>query len=222
MSYEVVERKVGWLAFLILLVISIGGLAEIVPLLFLTEDKEVGSTVEPVEGLQPYDALRLEGRDIYIREGCSVCHTQMIRPFYTETERYGDYSVAGESVYDHPFLWGSKRTGPDLARIGGLYSDSWHQEHLRNPQLIVPGSIMPSYSWLEKNILDSALTTTKMRAMNTLIALTCPKCESYSEREIEAASAKVRGKTEEEALIAYLNGDPGQPGGLGRLLPKAR
>ncbi|CAK0746859.1 Cytochrome c oxidase cbb3-type subunit II [Gammaproteobacteria bacterium] len=222
MSYEVVEKNAGWLAILILLVISIGGLAEIVPLFFLTDAPGLGSTVEPIQGLQPYDALRLEGRDIYIREGCSSCHTQMIRPFYTETERYGYYSVAGESVYDHPALWGSKRTGPDLARIGGLYSDFWHQEHLRDPQLVAPGSIMPAYPWLEKNILDGTLTSTKMQAMNTLITLTCPKCRVYSDKEIETAVSKVRGRTEEDALIAYLNGYPGQFGGLGRLLPKAR
>ncbi|CAK0754363.1 Cytochrome-c oxidase, cbb3-type subunit II [Gammaproteobacteria bacterium] len=222
MSYEIVEKNTGWLVFIILFVISIGGLAEIVPLFFLTAPEGVGSTVEPVQGLQPYDALRLEGRDIYLREGCSLCHSQMVRPFYTETERYDDYSVAGESVYDHPFLWGSKRTGPDLARIGSLYSDSWHQEHLRDPSSVVPGSIMPPYPWLEKNILDGALTTTKMRAMNALISLTCPKCKTYSEKEIEAGPAKVRGKTEEDALIAYLNGDAGQPGGLGRFSPQAR
>ncbi|CAK0774809.1 Cytochrome-c oxidase, cbb3-type subunit II [Gammaproteobacteria bacterium] len=216
MNYEFVEKKLGWLVTIILMVISLGGLAEIVPL-FFSFTSEIGSVVEPIRNLQPYDALRLEGRDIYIREGCSLCHSQMIRPFHAETERYGHYSMAGESVYDHPFLWGSKRTGPDLARIGRRYSNSWHQEHLRHPSAAVPKSIMPAYPWLEKNTLDETLTVTKMRTINTLITLTCQKCKTYSEKEIEEGPSKVRGKTEEDALIAYLNGDPEQPGGLGRL-----
>lgn len=211
------EKHAGWLALIILGVISLGGLAEIVPLFFLTAPSGIGSTVEPLHDLQPYSALRLEGRDIYLREGCAQCHSQMIRPFHTETERYGYYSTVGESVYDHPFLWGSKRTGPDLARIGNRYSNSWHQAHLRDPSSIVPGSIMPPYPWLKDNVLDGALTVAKMRAMNTLISTTCPKCKIYSEKEIDESVGKVRGKTEEEALIAYLNGDFEQPGGLGRL-----
>ena len=217
MSHEVVEKNVGILVALVLVLISVGGLAEIVPLFFSAASLGVGSATVPVPGLQPYDALRLEGRDIYLREGCAQCHTQMVRPFQAETERYGHYSVAGESVYDHPALWGSKRTGPDLARIGGRYSDFWHREHLRNPGVVVPGSVMPAYPWLADTLLDGALTATKMRTMNTLITLTCPSCAMYSEQEIEAAPAKVRGSTEEEALIAYLNGDPDQPGGLGRV-----
>jgi len=216
MSHEVVEKNVGWMALLVLIVISIGGLVEIVPLFFLTADiPGMGSTVEPVKGLKPYDALRLEGRDIYIREGCYNCHSQMVRPFRAETERYGHYSLAGESVYDHPFQWGSKRTGPDLPRVGGRYSDDWHRVHLNNPRDVVPESNMPGFPWLEKNVLDGALTADKMRVMNTLIAATCPKCTLYSDKEIQEGPAKVKGKTEQEALIAYLQG-------LGTVLPAAR
>ncbi len=222
MSHEVVEKKVGLLAVLVLSLVSIGGLAEIVPLFFLTAPPGVGSTVEPVQGLQPYDALRLEGRDIYLREGCGQCHTQMVRPLQAETERFGHYSLAGESVYDHPSLWGSKRTGPDLAQIGSRYSDFWNREHLRNPEAVVHGSVMPAYPWLARTVLDGALTTTKMRTMNTLITLTCATCATYSEKQIEEGPAKVRGSTEEEALIAYLNGDPDQPGGLGQLSTPVR
>lgn len=198
MGHEVVEKNIGLMMILIIIVISIGGLVEIVPLFFIKD------TTEPVAGLKPYSALRLEGRDIYIREGCYNCHSQMIRPFRAETERYGHYSVAGESVYDHPFQWGSKRTGPDLARVGGRYSDDWHRVHLTNPRDVVPESNMPAYSWLSENKVDGSLTATKMRAMNTLISATCSKCETYSEAEIASAKNDVKDKTELDALVAYL------------------
>ena len=198
MSHEVVEKNIGLMMILIILVISIGGLVEIVPLFFIKD------TTEPVAGVKPYSALRLEGRDIYIREGCSNCHSQMIRPFRAETERYGHYSVAGESVYDHPFLWGSKRTGPDLARVGGRYSDDWHRVHLTNPRDVVPESNMPSYPWLSENKVDGTLTAKKMSVMNTLISATCSKCETYSDKEIASAENDVKDKTELDALVAYL------------------
>jgi cytochrome c oxidase cbb3-type subunit 2 len=191
MSHEKVETNVGLLAILVILVISVGGLVEIVPLFFLKE------TTEPVKGLKPYTALQLEGRDIYVREGCYVCHSQMIRPFRAETERYGHYSVAGEFVYDHPFQWGSKRTGPDLARVGGRYSDDWHRVHLTNPRLVVPESNMPGFPWLSENMVDSKGTPAKLKAMKTLGV-------PYSEAEIAAAAAEVEGKSEMDALIAYL------------------
>lgn len=200
MSHEVVEKNVGILVLFVILVISVGGLVEIVPLFFLK------STTEPVEGVEPYSALRLEGRDIYIREGCYVCHSQMIRPFRAETERYGHYSVAGEFVYDRPFQWGSKRTGPDLARVGGRYSDDWHRVHLINPRDVVPESNMPGFPWLDVNQLDGELTSKKMEVMNRLISATCPKCETYSEEEIANAKAEVVDKTEMDALVAYLQG----------------
>ena len=198
MSHEVVEKNIGLMMILIVIVISIGGLVEIVPLFFIKD------TTEPVAGVKPYSALRLEGRDIFIREGCSNCHSQMIRPFRAETERYGHYSVAGESVYDHPFLWGSKRTGPDLARVGGRYSDDWHRVHLTNPRDVVPESNMPSYPWLSENKLDGVLTAKKLSVMNTLISATCSKCETYSDAEIASAGNDVKGKTELDALVAYL------------------
>ncbi|WP_455234849.1 cytochrome-c oxidase, cbb3-type subunit II [Thiogranum longum] len=191
MSHEVVEKNIGLMAVFILLVISVGGLVEIVPLFFLK------STTEPVEGLKPYTALQLEGRDVYIREGCYVCHSQMIRPFRAETERYGHYSVAGEFVYDHPFQWGSKRTGPDLARVGGRYSDDWHRVHLINPRDVVPESNMPSFPWLADNVLDGKLTPKKLEAMRTLGV-------PYSDEDIAGATAAVEGKTELDALVAYL------------------
>ncbi len=191
MSHEVVEKNIGLMAVLILLVISVAGLVEILPLFFLK------STTEPVEGLEPYTALQLEGRDIYIREGCYVCHSQMIRPFRAETERYGHYSVAGEFVYDHPFQWGSKRTGPDLARVGGRYSDDWHRAHLVNPRDVVPESNMPGFPWLEENVLDGKLTAKKLEAMRTLGV-------PYSDADIAGAQAAVQGKTEMEAIIDYL------------------
>jgi cytochrome c oxidase cbb3-type subunit 2 len=191
MSHEIVEKNVGLMALFILLVISVGGLVQIVPLFFLT------STTEPVQGLSPYSALELEGRDVYVREGCYVCHSQMIRPFRAETERYGHYSVAGEFVYDRPFQWGSKRTGPDLARVGGRYSDDWHRIHLTNPRDVVPESNMPGYPWLAENVLDGRLTPTKLTRLRTLGA-------PYSDEEIANASAAVQGRTEMDAIIAYL------------------
>jgi len=198
MSHEVIEKNVGLLAIFIIIVISIGGLVEIVPLFFLKD------TTQPVAGLHPYTPLQLEGRDIYVREGCYNCHSQMIRPFRAETERYGHYSVAGEFVYDHPFQWGSKRTGPDLARVGGRYSDEWHRVHLLNPRDVVPESNMPAFPWLAKNVLDGNDIQTKLHAMNTLIRLTCNGCETYSDEQIKNAPAEVKGKTEMDALIAYL------------------
>lgn len=186
-----VETKVGLLIVLSLLTVSWGGLAQIVPLFYQS------STTEPVTGLKPYTALQLEGRDLYIREGCVGCHSQMVRPFRAETERYGHYSVAGEFIYDRPFLWGSKRTGPDLQRVGGRYSDKWHRAHLINPRDVVPESIMPSYPWLEKNQLDGSDIQDKMRVLVTL-------GHPYSDEEIEAAPATLEGKTELDAVIAYL------------------
>ncbi len=200
MSHEVVEKNIGLMIIFILIVISFGGLAEIVPLFFIKD------TTEPTAGVKPYSALQLEGRDIYVREGCYVCHSQMIRPFRAETERYGHYSVAGEFVYDHPFQWGSKRTGPDLARVGGRYSDDWHRVHLINPRDVVPESNMPGFPWLEENKLNGKNTGNKMRAMNTLISATCNGCETYNEADIANASDAVRGKTEMDALVAYLQG----------------
>ncbi len=191
MSHEKVETNAGLLAIFIIIVISIGGLVEIVPLFFLKD------TTEPVAGLKPYTALQLEGRDVYIREGCYVCHSQMIRPFRAETERYGHYSVAGEFVYDHPFQWGSKRTGPDLARVGGRYSDEWHRVHLMNPRDVVPESNMPGFPWLAENTIDASLTPRKMEVLRTLGV-------PYTDADIAGASAAVAGKTEMDALIAYL------------------
>lgn len=200
MSHAIVEKNVGLMAVLILLVVSVGGLVEIVPLFALSD------TTEPAPGVHRYSALRLEGRDIYIREGCYNCHSQMIRPFRAETERYGHYSVAGESVYDHPFQWGSKRTGPDLARVGGRYSDEWHFAHLQNPRDVVPESNMPAYSWLSTARLTGDDTAAKMRALNVAIGATCPKCELYTEQDMANAQADVAGKTEAQALVAYLQG----------------
>jgi len=190
-SHEIVEKNIGLMALLILLVISIGGLVEIVPLFFLK------STTEPVEGLKPYTALQLEGRDVYVREGCYLCHSQMIRPFRAETERYGHYSLAGEFVYDHPFQWGSKRTGPDLARVGGRYSDDWHRVHLMNPRDVVPESNMPNFPWLADNVLDGKLTPKKLKVMRILGV-------PYEDADIAGATAAVEGKTELDALVAYL------------------
>ncbi len=190
-THEVIERNTGLLVVFILLVVSIGGLVEIVPLFFLDQ------TTKPVEGLRPYSALELEGRDIYIREGCYVCHSQMIRPFRAETERYGHYSVAGEFVYDHPFQWGSKRTGPDLARVGGRYSDEWHRVHLINPRDVVPESNMPAFPWLAERVLDGKLTARKMRVLRSLGV-------PYTDEQIAKAQEEVAGKTELDALVAYL------------------
>jgi cytochrome c oxidase cbb3-type subunit 2 len=200
MSHEKVETNWVLMAVLILIVISFGGLAEIIPLFYIKDQ------TTPVAGLEPYSALELEGRDVYIREDCNACHSQMIRPFRAETERYGHYSVAGEFVYDHPFLWGSKRTGPDLARVGGRYSDEWHRVHLMNPRDVVPESNMPGYPWLAERELDGALTARKMRVMNTLIGATCNGCTQYSEEQITKAPDAVKGKTELDALVAYLQG----------------
>lgn len=200
--HEFFEKSAGWLGIGTVLAISFGTLVEITPLLFLKE------TTEPVDGLKPYTALQLEGRDIYIREGCVNCHSQMIRPFRHEVERYGHYSVAGESVWEHPFLWGSKRTGPDLARVGGRYSDDWHYAHLINPRDVVPQSNMPGFPWLATNTLDGELTPKKMEVMNKLtkgkMASNDEDGLMYSAEEIAAATEAVKGKTEMQALIAYL------------------
>lgn len=185
------ETKVGVLIVLSLVAVIWGGLAQIVPLFFQK------STTEPVAGLTPYTALQLEGRDLYIREGCVGCHSQMIRPFRAETERYGHYSVAGEFVYDRPFLWGSKRTGPDLHRVGGRYSDDWHRVHLNNPRDVVPESIMPAYPWLATNTIDGSAIQDKMRALAFM-------GHPYTEAEIDAAPAALEGKTEQDAVVAYL------------------
>lgn len=189
--HDVIERNIGLLAVLMIAVVSVGGLVEIVPLFFQT------STMQPVPGLKPYTPLQLAGRDIYIREGCSNCHSQMIRPLRAETERYGRYSVPGEFVYDHPFLWGSKRTGPDLARVGGRYSDEWHRVHLVNPRDMVPESNMPAYAWLERAALDGSDLAAKMRALRMLGV-------PYTDEDIAGAEQSVKGNTEMEAVIAYL------------------
>jgi cytochrome c oxidase cbb3-type subunit II len=201
-KHDIIERNVGLLMVLIILAVAFGGLVEIVPLFFQR------STTEPVAGLKPYPALELAGRDIYIREGCSLCHSQMIRPFRAETERYGHYSVAGEFVYDHPFLWGSKRTGPDLHRVGGRYSDEWHRVHLNNPRDVVPESIMPAYPFLAKTPVDADILPAKMRALRVVGV-------PYTDDDIAKAADAARGKTEQDALIAYLQG-------LGLLLKNVR
>lgn len=191
MRHEVIEKNGLLMAVLIGIVISIGGLVEITPLYFLK------STVPPLEGVRPYTPLELEGRDIYLREGCYNCHSQMIRPFRAETERYGPYSKPAESMYDHPFQWGSKRTGPDLARVGKKYPDSWHVQHMEDPRSIVPESVMPRYPWLATTALDGGDIETKMGVMKTLGV-------PYDEDEIKGARATLEGKTELDALIAYL------------------
>ena len=190
-KHDFVEKRVGWLAVFMTIAISIGGLVEITPLLFQKQ------TNEPVAGLKPYTALQMEGRDIYIREGCSNCHSQMIRPFRAETERYGHYSLAGEHVWERPFLWGSKRTGPDLARVGGRYSDEWHYVHLMNPRDVVEDSNMPAFPWLAENKLDGELTAKKLEVFRSFGV-------PYTDEDIAGAQAAVKGKTEMEALIAYL------------------
>jgi cytochrome c oxidase cbb3-type subunit 2 len=190
-AHDKVEKNLGLLLVLIFLVILVGALVEIVPLFFQK------STTEPVAGLKPYTALQLEGRDVYIREGCYLCHSQMIRPFRAETERYGHYSVAGEFVYDRPFQWGSKRTGPDLQRVGGRYSDDWHRAHLMNPRDVVPESVMPGFPWLAKNELSTDLIQKKMQVLRML-------GHPYSDEEIKAAPEDIKGKTEMDAMIAYL------------------
>ncbi|MFZ6688438.1 cytochrome-c oxidase, cbb3-type subunit II [Undibacterium sp. SXout11W] len=190
-THDLIERNVGLMLILVILTISVGGLVEIVPLFFQK------TTTQPVQGLKPYTPLQLAGRDIYLREGCYGCHSQMIRPFRAETERYGHYSVAGESVYDHPFQWGSKRTGPDLARVGGRYSDNWHRDHLNDPRSVVIESNMPAYPWLGKTQLVPAEIVPKLKAMKTLGV-------PYTDEEIAAGPVELDSKTELDALIAYL------------------
>ena len=193
LTHDLIERKTGLLILLVILTVSVGGLVEIVPLFFQR------STTEPVAGLKPYPALELAGRDIYVREGCYNCHSQMIRPFRAETERYGHYSVAGEFVYDRPFQWGSKRTGPDLARVGGRYSDEWHRIHLDNPRDVVPESNMPSYAFLAATPADASSIERKLRVLRSL-------GHPYTDADIAGAPRALSGKTEQEALIAYLQG----------------
>ena len=197
-NHEIVEKNIGLLAIFTVIAISFGSLVEITPLIF-QED-----TTEPVEGLKPYTALQIEGRDIYVREGCYNCHSQMIRPLRAETERYGHYSVAGESVWDHPFQWGSKRTGPDLARVGGRYSDKWHEVHLIDPRAVVPQSNMPGFPWLAENKLDGKLTGDKMTILRNLHKGGYKGNDLYTDEEIAGAQQAVAGKTEMDALIAYL------------------
>lgn len=192
-TQDSIEQNVGLLIIMILIVISIGGLVQIVPLFFMH------STTEPVDGLEPYSAIQVIGRDVYVREGCYLCHSQMIRPFRAETERYGHYSLAGEFVYDHPFQWGSKRTGPDLHRVGGRYSDDWHRVHMINPRDVVPESIMPGYPWLETTMVDDTIIQKKMEVLRILGL-------PYTDEQIETAQKDVEGKTELDALIAYLQG----------------
>ena len=190
-AHEKIETNITLMVVLVLLVVSIGGIVTVVPLFWQVE------LIEPVKGLKPYTALQLTGRDIYVREGCYVCHSQMVRPFRAETERYGHYSVAGEFVYDRPFQWGSKRTGPDLHRVGGRYSDEWHRVHLINPRDVVPESIMPGYPWLETTPLDPSSITAKLEALRSL-------GHPYTDEEISKAPATLEGKTEMDAMVAYL------------------
>jgi cytochrome c oxidase cbb3-type subunit 2 len=192
-GHKRLEKNIGLMAVFIVIAISLGGLVEILPLIFQDQ------VTVPLAGVKPYPALQLAGRDIYVREGCYNCHSQMIRPFRSETERYGAYSVAGESVYDRPFQWGSKRTGPDLARVGGRYSDEWHVIHLTNPRNVVPESNMPGYPWLLEDMVDPALVQHKLSVLQTL-------GDPYSDEEISGAAEAVNGKTEMEALVAYLQG----------------
>ena len=192
-THDQIERKPWLLIALVILVVSIGGLVEIVPLFFQK------STTEPVAGLTVYSPLRLAGRDVYVHEGCYNCHSQMIRPFRAETERYGHYSVAGEFVYDRPFQWGSKRTGPDLARVGGRYSDDWHRTHLNNPRDLVPESNMPAYPWLATATLDPQSVVSHLKALKRL-------GDPYTDEQIAAAPKELEGKTEQDALVAYLQG----------------
>ena len=199
-THEKVETSNFLLIVLTFLVVAVGGVVEIVPLFFQK------STTEPIAGVKPYEPLPLLGRDVYIREGCYNCHSQMIRPFRAETMRYGHYSVAGEFVYDHPFQWGSKRTGPDLHRVGGLYSDEWHRIHLVNPRDVVPESIMPAYPWLENTVVDHTVVAQRMSALRKVGV-------PYTDEEIAGAEEAVKGKTEMDAVIAYLQG-------LGTALPK--
>ena len=193
LTHDLIERKSALLIILVLLVVSVGGAVEIIPLFFQR------STTEPVAGLKPYPPLQLAGRDIYVREGCYNCHSQMIRPFRSETERYGHYSVAGEFVYDRPFLWGSKRTGPDLARVGGRYGDEWHRQHLNNPRDVVPESNMPAYAFLAATPVDDSAIERKLGVLRML-------GHPYTDDDIKGAKAALAGKTEQDALIAYLQG----------------
>ena len=199
-AHEKLEKNVGLMAVLIAVAVSFGGLAEIVPLMFQAE------AIQPLPGVKPYPALELAGRDVYVREGCYNCHSQMVRTLRFETERYGHYSLAGESVYDRPFQWGSKRTGPDLARVGGRYSDDWQRVHLVNPRDVVPESNMPAFPWLETNTLDGATVQAHMRALQRL-------GDPYSDADVRNAPAAVAGKTELDAVVAYLQG-------LGRHAPR--
>ena len=200
--HEKVEKNVGLMAVLIAVVVSFGGLVEIVPLMYQAE------AIEPLPGVEPYPPLELAGRDVYVREGCHNCHSQMIRTLRFETERYGHYSLAGESVYDRPFQWGSKRTGPDLARVGGRYSDDWHRVHLINPRDVVPESNMPSYPWLDQRAIDPEKITRHMRTLQRL-------GDPYSDEQIAEAADEVAGKTELDAVVAYLQG-------LGRNAPRGQ
>jgi len=192
LTHDKIEKNIGLMVVLIILTVSVAGLVEIVPLFFQK------STTQPVAGLKPYDPVRLAGRDIYLREGCFNCHSQMIRPFRAETERYGHYSVAGEFVYDHPFQWGSKRTGPDLARVGGRYSDEWHRIHLLQPRDLVPESNMPAYYWLDRPARSDDIEA-KMKALRMVGV-------PYSDQEIAGAREQLKGKTELDVLVAYLQG----------------
>jgi cytochrome c oxidase cbb3-type subunit 2 len=192
-AHEKLEKNIGLLAVLVAVAISLGGLAEIVPLMFQAE------AIKPLPGVRPYPALQLAGRDVYVREGCYGCHSQMVRTLRFETERYGHYSMAGESVYDRPFQWGSKRTGPDLARVGGRYSDDWHRVHLTDPRAVVPESNMPAFPWLAETALDGAQVAAHMRALRRL-------GDPYSEDDIRQAADAVSGKTELDAVVAYLQG----------------
>ncbi len=192
-AHEKIEKNVGLLAVLVAVAVSLGGLAEIVPLMFQAE------AIQPLPGVKPYPALQLAGRDVYVREGCYGCHSQMVRTLRFETERYGHFSLAGESVYDRPFQWGSKRTGPDLARVGGRYSDDWHRVHLTDPRAVVPESNMPAFPWLQKNALDGAQVAAHMKALQRL-------GDPYTDAEIAKAAADVAGKTELDAVVAYLQG----------------
>jgi len=201
-AHEKLEKNIGLLAVLVAVAISLGGLAEIVPLMFQAE------AIRPLPGVKPYPALQLAGRDVYVREGCYGCHSQMVRTLRFETERYGHYSMAGESVYDRPFQWGSKRTGPDLARVGGRYSDDWHRVHLTDPRAVVPESNMPAYAWLERTPLDARDLPAKMKALRRLGV-------PYTDQDIAGAQDNVKGRTEMDAMIAYLQG-------LGTVLRNAR
>jgi cytochrome c oxidase cbb3-type subunit II len=192
LAHDRIERNIGLMIVLVIFAISIGGLVQIVPLFFMH------STTEPVQGVKPYSGLQLAGRDVYVREGCYLCHSQMIRPFRAETERYGHYSLAGEFVYDRPFQWGSKRTGPDLQRVGGRYSDDWHRAHLINPRDVVPESIMPGYPWLAENPVDKALVIKKMTVLKNVLG------HPYTDEDFKLAETELDGKTEMDAMIAYL------------------